>query len=120
MYRKESDTTGVKEVAAIHQGDGIIKVRGFFEEASRLPVKFHVWELDPGVSEGDHIHDDLEECYYFTQGSGVMTLDGQHIPVSAGDAILAPPGCDHGMRNTGSTPLKVVLIWGQPQAAPRD
>ena len=45
-----------------------------------------------------------------------MTLDGQHVPVSAGDAILAPPGCDHGMRNTGSTPLKVVLIWGRPRA----
>ena len=120
MYRKESDATEVKEVPAIHHGDGVIKVRGFFQGASRLPVQFHVWELDPGVSEGDHIHDDLEECYYFTQGSGVMTLDGQHIPVTAGDAILAPPGCDHGMRNTGNTPLKVVLIWGKPQAAPRD
>ena len=98
------------------QGDGVIKVRGFFEEASRLPVRLHVWELDPGVSEGNHTHDDLEECYYFTQGSGVMTLDGQHIPVTAGDAILAPPGCDHGMRNTGNTPLKVVLVWGRPQA----
>ena len=32
MYRKESDATGVKEVPAIHHGDGVIKVRGFFEE----------------------------------------------------------------------------------------
>ena len=76
-----------------------------------------MWELDPGVSEGSHIHGDegaLEELYYFLKGDGVMWVEDEEVPVSAGDAVLVPDGIDHGFRNTGSEPLRLVLIWGKP------
>ena len=114
MYWKETDSTGIKETERMHDGDGTIKVRPFFSEESRLPINVQVWELDPGVSEGFHTHDDTEEVYYFVAGSGVMWADDREVPVTAGDAILAPPGCNHGFRNTGEGPLKLVLIWGKP------
>ena len=114
MYWKETDSTGVKEEEGIHDGDGTIRYRPFFSEQSQLPINVHVWELDPGVSEGSHTHDDVEEVYYFMAGSGVMWADGEEVPVAAGDAVLAPPRCDHGFRNTGDVPLKLVLVWGKP------
>ena len=115
-YWKEKDSDGVAAVEGMHDGDGAIKIHDFFGDESRLPIRFQLWELDPGVSEGGHVHsgkDALEEIYYFLEGSGVMWVDGEDVPIKAGDAIMIPPGPDHGFRNTGDGPLKLVIIWGR-------
>ena len=104
---------------SMHEGLGEIKTRPFFDDVSHLPVKFQVWELDPGVSEGRHSHegiDSLEELYYFIQGQGEMWFNKKTVPVSAGQAVLVPEGIDHGFRNTGTIPLRLVIIWGKPKA----
>lgn len=117
MFWKENDLTGIRAYR-IHEGDGNIKTRGFFQGISRLPITLQMWELDPGISEGGHTHegdDALEEIYYFLKGKGIMWVDGQDVPVAAGDAVLVPPGADHGFRNTGQEPLKLMIIWGRPK-----
>ena len=117
MYHIEKDSTEVITIPAYHGGEGVIRTRGFFDGVSRLPIKFQMWELDPGDSEGAHVHEGghaLEEIYYFLSGDGTMWADGEEFPVTAGDAVMAPAGSDHGFRNTGSKPLKLVIIWGKP------
>ena len=117
MYWKEKDSTDVRP-RRIHDGEGDIKTRGFFHGISRLPITMQMWELDPGVSEGSHTHEgdeSLEEIYYFLRGEGVMWVDGHNVPIAAGDAVLVPPGVDHGFRNTGTKPLKLVIVWGRPR-----
>ena len=82
-----------------------------------MPIKIEVWELEEGVSEGDHTHEDdgsLEEMYYFLEGEGEMTVNGKSIGVSANDSVMVPPGVDHGIRNIGDKPLKMIIIWGVP------
>lgn len=126
-YWKQSDTTDLREHPAMHGGDGVIVRRSFFREQSQLAVKFDIWELAPGASEGGHTHGGahpsagderpLEEIYYFLQGSGTMWINGEDVPVAAGDAVMVPPGVEHGFRNTGTEPLRLVLLWGPPQAA---
>ena len=116
MYWKEKDSTDLR-VYRIHEGDGEIKTHGFFGGRSKLPVKVEMWELDPGVSEGSHSHEGdnaLEELYYFLEGHGTMWVDGEDVPIAAGDAVLVPPGADHGFRNSGQEPLKLVIVWGTP------
>src|SRR5262245_34094579 len=127
---KQSDATERRTHPALHGGDGAIVRRPLFREQSRLPVKLDAWELAPGVSEGRHTHGGprspdatdydprpLEEIYYFLEGRGVMWIGAEDVPVAAGDAVLVPPGVDHGFRNTGTGPLRLVLLWGEPQAA---
>jgi mannose-6-phosphate isomerase-like protein (cupin superfamily) len=117
-YLKESDSTNVR-IAPVHEGTGEIRIRHFFKGASQTGVNFHVWELAPGVSEGKHIHagdENYEETYYFIQGEGMMWIDDEEVPVTAGDAVLVPPGVDHGFQNTGRIPLKLVLLFGKPVA----
>ena len=119
MYYKENDATDTKMIPAHHEGKGIFKTKGFFDNTSRLPIKFQMWELDPGSSEGDHTHDgdsSLEEIYYFIEGKGSMWADNEEFSVTAGDAVMIPPGSDHGFKNTGSTPLKLIIIWGKPES----
>ena len=119
MFFKENDSTEVRRVEGIHEGNGAIQVRSFFEAKSRLGTHFHVWELDPGASEGTHTHQGegaLEEIYYFLQGRGRMWIKDESVTVSAGDAILVPPGIPHGFENNGSVPLRVVLFFGKPDS----
>jgi mannose-6-phosphate isomerase-like protein (cupin superfamily) len=117
MHWMQGAADAVVRDVRIHEGDGAIRTRTYFPGISRLPVRWAVWELAPGVSEGSHVHDGeetLEEIYYFLEGDGVLWIDGEDLPVTAGDAVLAPPGSDHGFRNTGDGPLRVLLIWGTP------
>jgi mannose-6-phosphate isomerase-like protein (cupin superfamily) len=117
MHYKTSESTSMSYNQVIHDGDGEITRTPFFRDVLRLPVSFEIWELAAGVSEGGHTHkgeDALEELYYFIEGEGVLWADGEDVPVRAGDAILAPEGSDHGFRNTGHKPLKLMIIWGKP------
>lgn len=42
-----------------------------------------------------HYHKLSEEFYYILEGQGTMEIDGQLRSVTAGDAILIPPGAWH-------------------------
>lgn len=118
MYWKQIEATDRIVSNQIHNGSGLIKRRSLFGESSRLPIRIEIWEMDQGVTEGDHIHQEprpLEEVYYFLEGEGIMTIDGDEVPVKAGDAILVPPGANHGILSTGANPLRLVIIWGAPE-----
>ena len=119
-FWKETDSTDIQAEDAIHEGHGTILRRLFFRNKSRLAVNFDIWELAAGVSEGNHSHDHdeaLEEIYYFLQGHGKMMIAGQELPVGPGDAVLVPAGVGHGLYNTGTQPLRLVLLFGEPQAS---
>lgn len=117
MNWKQHETEDVIDTDGIHDGDGVITRRRFFLEETRLPVRIEIWELPPGASEGSHIHDGdntLEEFYYFISGQGVMWMGDEELPVGPGDAVMAPPGVDHGFRCSGDETLKLVIAWGKP------
>ncbi len=123
MYWKQVEETDNIFTDQIHGGDGFIKRRSFFQESSKLPIRVQVWQLEKGVSEGDHVHEGvgaLEEMYYFLEGVGVMTVDEEEVKVAAGDAIMVPPGTNHGLRSTGDKPLKLVIIWGKQHVENRE
>jgi quercetin dioxygenase-like cupin family protein len=116
-YWIETDATHVRE-QAIHDGQGTIVRRLFFREHSQLPIRFDIWELPPGASEGNHTHagdDALEEIYYVMQGQGQLRVEGEDVPLAPGVAVLVPPGVDHGLYNTGADTLRLLILWGKPQ-----
>ena len=117
MNFKQNETEDVVLEPELHEGDGTVMRRRFFSDKSRLPVRIEVWELEPGASEGSHVHegdDTLEEFYYFIAGQGVMWMDDEEFEVGPGDAVMAPPGVDHGFRCVGDETLKLVIAWGVP------
>ena len=70
--------------------------------------------LVPGQSTRRHYHRVSEEIYLITHGSGVMELDGEVHSVSAGDAILIPPGAWHTIANGGGGDLRLVCCCAPP------
>lgn len=120
-FWKTSDREGGRDCPSIHDGDGVIRVKSFFDGDVTTGVHFHVWELPPGATEGRHTHpehdprDNWEELYYVLSGRGVATFeDGVEVPLEPGDGLLVPLNVDHGLANRGTEPLRIVLVFARP------
>ncbi|HYP27716.1 MAG TPA: cupin domain-containing protein [Blastocatellia bacterium] len=68
--------------------------------------------LPPGCSVTPHHHDRLEEVYYILSGRGVMSVGDEQREVGPGDAIYIPRGTRHTLANTGTEPVKLLLVCG--------
>ncbi len=121
-FRKASDREGIRVYPAFHDGEGTIHVRSFFDGLIRMGIRFQVWELPPGATEGRHTHradtprDDWEELYYVLGGRGLAICDDEEVELEPGDALLVPPDVDHDLANRGEEPLRIVLVYGKPGA----
>ena len=51
--------------------------------------------LGPGGATQRHYHARTEEIYMFLAGGGEVEIDGERATVTAGDAVLIPPGARH-------------------------
>lgn len=73
----------------------------------------------PGSTFGIHQHDrpeDMEEWYYCLEGEGTLILDGQQYPFRPGDLGVCRSGGSHGLVNSGSQALRVLvfMLWKEP------
>ena len=68
--------------------------------------------LQPGQSVTPHHHNQMEEIYYILSGSGRMSVGDEKREVGAGDAIYVPRGHRHTLENTGTEPIKLLLVCG--------
>jgi mannose-6-phosphate isomerase-like protein (cupin superfamily) len=68
--------------------------------------------LPVGAAVGRHYHKHTEEIYYILEGSGEMTVGEETSAVSAGDAVYIPADSVHTLKNTGTAPMKIMLVCG--------
>jgi mannose-6-phosphate isomerase-like protein (cupin superfamily) len=64
-------------------------------------------KLDPGNHE-------TEETYVILEGTGEMTFARYKKSVKKGDFVYLPPWCLHGIENTGTEPLVVLICTSPP------
>lgn len=64
----------------------------------------------PGETLGKHLHEQVEETFYFTSGAGIILVDGVEYDIHPGDAFRIEPGEAHDIVNTGQEPLDGVFI----------
>jgi mannose-6-phosphate isomerase-like protein (cupin superfamily) len=68
--------------------------------------------LPVGARVTPHRHREIEEIYYILSGRGVMTVGGERREVGPGDAIYVPRGNNHTLENTGTEPIRLLLVCG--------
>jgi mannose-6-phosphate isomerase-like protein (cupin superfamily) len=56
-------------------------------------------------------HED-DEVYVVLEGRGVLTIEGDSLPVQEGQAAFVPAGADH--RFTGYEGLSVLVVFARP------
>lgn len=101
----------LSEVPA-HDGVGAVKTcRVLGQDAGCRFAFIDMTEIPPGNSVGLHTHDaGDEEVYVIVSGKGRMHVDGEEFEVGPGDAILNVAGGTHGLINTGTEPLRMVVL----------
>jgi mannose-6-phosphate isomerase-like protein (cupin superfamily) len=113
----------------------IIEMRWIVQrELGSSVVFFHEVTLPPGTVEGTHRHIGTEELYFITEGEGIAYMGEnddpklaqrpvvtrnvygygprrvRELPVRRGNVIFTKSGGIHGIRNTGTVPLKFVAF----------
>ena len=66
--------------------------------------------LKPGSGIGYHEQKE-DEVYYILGGHGVMMLDDKAHDVGPGTAILTRTGSSHGLKQTGSEDLVIMIAY---------
>ncbi len=85
-------------------------------ESPRLMVGLNAFE--PGQSHALHAHAGMDKMYYVIEGDGLFLLDGNDVPMHAGDVLVAPDGVPHGVRNSSGARLLVMAVLApSPSAA---
>lgn len=94
----------------------------FFKAAGKAPVRSVVtksseavvvaWHVEPGQSLPIHTHPNGQDTWTVLTGKGEYYLDdaGTTALIVAGDVVVAPVGCVHGVFNSGDEPLTFISI----------
>jgi mannose-6-phosphate isomerase-like protein (cupin superfamily) len=80
--------------------------RRAFGNDRQKTASFHI--VDIKQDSHLHYHKRTTEIYHVLEGSGVVELDGESVPVKPGSSILIKPGCRH--RAVGKLRIINVVI----------
>ncbi len=109
-YILEHESDIAKTEAGTHNGGGSTTGYSFFSKADNLKTTFRKRVLHPGSAIGYHLQKE-DEIYYIISGTGEMQMNGKSFLVKAGDAILTRPGSSHGLKQTGSEDLVIIITY---------
>jgi len=70
--------------------------------------------LDPGQGALPHAHPGIEQVCYVLEGTAVAEVDGQRRELGPGDCCFFPADMPHVFTATGSTPVKLLVIYSPP------
>jgi len=70
--------------------------------------------LKPGQDQRIHSHKDSDKIYFVLRGKGLFHIAGEEKELSSGEAVVARPGQDHGVKNSAAEDL-VLLVFMTPR-----
>jgi oxalate decarboxylase/phosphoglucose isomerase-like protein (cupin superfamily) len=80
---------------------------------------FGIVEVGPGGGHERHNHPGTEEIIYVLAGEGEQMIDDEPpIAIGPGTCIFVPDGVYHSTQNTGSEPMKFIVVYA-PAGAER-
>jgi mannose-6-phosphate isomerase-like protein (cupin superfamily) len=71
---------------------------------------FGIIEFQPGRKLEAHVHADEDDAFYILSGELTFLLAGERVPAPPGTFVLVPPGTEHGFRNDGEEPVRMLYI----------
>lgn len=89
---------------------GITQIPYWDKDTGSGAVSMGMVTLAPGCALPPHRHK-VEDAMIVIAGQGMFVVDGCEMVAEAGDALLAPAGSVHYLRNDGTVPFSVVYTW---------
>jgi quercetin dioxygenase-like cupin family protein len=100
-----------------------MEIRNVFTAASFAPEKMQkinlyetpnffcdVYCLEPGQQQKPHTHDGADKIYYVLQGRGMFLIGEEQRELSQHETVLAPSGAVHGVHNTSTDRLMLLVL----------
>ena len=81
-------------------------------EGSHLTLGLNCFE--PGQKHATHAHAASDKAYYVVSGEGRFDVAGEEQQLGAGALVFAPAGIPHGVINTGSERLVLLVTIAPP------
>lgn len=66
--------------------------------------------LKPGQAQQVHSHVGSDKVYYILSGRATVRVGAEQQELAPGQAVLAPAGEEHGVRNAGEEPLTLLVF----------
>ena len=71
---------------------------------------FGIIEIAAGRELEAHVHAEEDDAFYILQGELTFTYGGEEAAAPPGTFVLVPPGVEHGFRNDGAIPVRMLNI----------
>src|SRR4029079_973334 len=71
---------------------------------------FGIIEIQPARELEAHVHDDEDDAFYIVEGEMTFTFGDDSALAPPGTFVLGPPGLEHGFRNDGDVPVRMLNI----------
>lgn len=94
-----------------HPKDKGVYLKHFFSSEDNDRLNNLEVRIDPGFEISAHIHENSTEFFYIVEGTGAFLEEGVWKPIQKGNAMKAPTGTKHGIRNTGTVPLLLLATF---------
>lgn len=76
-------------------------------ESSRILLGMNC--LEPGQEQKAHDHPDQDKFYSVIEGTGEFLVGDATFTATAGEVVFAPAGAPHGVRNSGTGRLSMLV-----------
>lgn len=70
--------------------------------------------LEPGQTQSTHAHQGADKFYFVLQGRGSFIVGEEQREAGAGTLVVAPSGIPHGVSNTASERLTLLVTIAPP------
>jgi mannose-6-phosphate isomerase-like protein (cupin superfamily) len=57
-----------------------------------------------------HVHGEEDDSFYILEGELTFTFGGEEAVATPGTFVLVPPGVEHGFRNDGDVPVRMINV----------
>ena len=71
---------------------------------------FSIIEIAAGREVEAHVHDGEDDAFYILDGELTFVFGGREAIATPGTFVLVPPGVEHGFRNDGEGPVRMLNI----------
>ena len=83
----------------------------FLARTSDTPrFNFGIIEIAPGRELEAHVHHEEDDAFYILDGEMTFVFGEDEVRAGAGAFVLVPPGVEHGFRNEGDSPVRMLNI----------
>ena len=92
------------------QGHRVGNVEFLARTADTPRFTFGIIEIAVGRELEAHVHPEEDDAFYIVEGEMTFVFGEETVAAPPGTFVLAPPGVEHGFRNDGPVPVRMLNI----------